>query len=327
MKECRDNLIPRIRLRLNDLKSSLDLIEVYEIYRTYVNKFFPNGRPEPQFFDQIRCPICSAQEAVELLRLDNIEYSTCQKCKAVYTPLMLKNELLKEMYESGVYQQYFSKLTLKGQTIRKEVLEKRKFNQINSLFSKPGRLLDVGCGSGSFLNICRQNGWSVIGVDPSEGAVNTARVNYKVEVEQVFFEDYELKDKFDCIVFFGLEHLQDPRLSLQKAVTALNTNGVVFIEVPSSECFLMKYLEKFPFPATRYIEAARHYLFFSRTTLKYLAREFKLDIEMIETNGLDLDTILLDHPLETISEEILNMQETLNSLLLGDHFRVAFRKT
>ena len=58
-----------------------------------------------------------------------------------------------------------------------------------------------------------------------------------------------------------------------------------------------------------------------------MCAEFGICLEMIETNGLDIDTVLLGEPIDSYSEKILNIQEVLNSCLLGDHFRVAFRKS
>ena len=67
--------------------------------------------------------------------------------------------------------------------------------------------------------------------------------------------------------------------------------------------------------------------FFSTKTFDYICDRFGFSIEMIETNGLDIETILLDDDVDSFGEKILNVQEILNTLLLGDHFRVAFRKT
>ena len=47
---------------------------------------------------------------------------------------------------------------------------------------------------------------------------------------------------------------------------------------------------------------------------------------LIETNGLDLQTILLEEFNPKVTEKIVNMQDTLNDLLLGDHYRVFFKK-
>ena len=46
----------------------------------------------------------------------------------------------------------------------------------------------------------------------------------------------------------------------------------------------------------------------------------------METNGLDIQTILLEEFENEITDKIINIQDTLNDLLLGDHYRVFIRK-
>jgi hypothetical protein len=114
--------------------------------------------------------------------------------------------------------------------------------------------------------------------------------------------------------------------ALKRAPSILKTDGIVIFEVPSADGLLMNYVRKYPFEATRFIEAGRHYLFFSKDTIDYICKECGFKVEYMETNGLDLDTILLDKSTDNIVEEILNIQEIINSMLMGDHYRVVLRK-
>ena len=51
-----------------------------------------------------------------------------------------------------------------------------------------------------------------------------------------------------------------------------------------------------------------------------------LVVENIETNGLDIQTIILEEFEEALTNKLINMQDILNDLLLGDHYRVFLRK-
>jgi SAM-dependent methyltransferase len=318
--------IERIRLTLKDLKSSTALKEIYWLYRSYLDKFFVEGAPITEYFVLVSCPICKSSSTEKKLILDNISYEECTNCRAIYTPMMLRDDVLKEMYRSGEYQKYFRKLVLSSQEIRRNVLERRKCQQISSCFKQAGRLLDVGCGSGSFLSVCGEYGWEISGVDPSEGAVKSAKERYGIDIWKGVFEEYDQEERFDCITFFGIEHLQDPMQALRRTTTLLEPNGIVMFEAPSADSFLLDYVIRFPFEITRFIEAGRHYLFFSQATIGYICKSYGFDIEYIETNGLDIETILLGKNAEAACDQILNMQEALNSKLLGDHYRVVLRK-
>ena len=48
--------------------------------------------------------------------------------------------------------------------------------------------------------------------------------------------------------------------------------------------------------------------------------------EGIESNGLDIQTILLEEFDANITEKIINIQDILNDLMLGDHLRVFLKK-
>lgn len=63
-----------------------------------------------------------------------------------------------------------------------------------------GRLLDVGCGNGMFLDRMRQLGWDVTGVEPDGAAVRVAREKLGLEVIEGSREDAGLPDRyFDAV--------------------------------------------------------------------------------------------------------------------------------
>ena len=66
--------------------------------------------------------------------------------------------------------------------------------------------------------------------------------------------------------------------------------------------------------------------FFSKKVITQIAEKFNFKIEYLETNGLDIQTILLEEFENKITDKIINIQDTLNDLLLGDHYRVFIRK-
>lgn len=320
--------IDRIHLNLFDLKSKKSLIEIYELYKNELRQYFDkDGKPIDKYFEKKSCPICESDNFSVKAESDNFVYNQCSNCEAIYNRTMLKNEVLMEMYKSGIYLDYFKKLVVHGDKLRKEKLELRKVKQISSFFESPGRVLDVGCGSGSLLKVCQENGWDVHGIDPSDSAVQIAKEKYDLDIHHGYFENFESEEKFDCIVFIGLEHLQNPMGGLEKASKLLKKNGIIFFEGPSADCFLMEYMSQFPFHATRYFESARHYLFFSKRCVEVMCEKFNLELAHIESNGLDFQTIILEEFDDEITNKLLNMQEVLNSMLLGDHYRVFLRKT
>ncbi|MHB8511328.1 MAG: class I SAM-dependent methyltransferase [Actinomycetota bacterium] len=100
----------------------------------------------------------------------------------------------------------------------------------------PGRLLDVGCGTGAFLERMRDRGWSVIGIEPDSTAAESARAR-GLDVRCTGIEDAELEDhSFDAITMSHvIEHVSDPVETLRRCNTLLSTNGRLVIVTPNSK--------------------------------------------------------------------------------------------
>jgi 2-polyprenyl-3-methyl-5-hydroxy-6-metoxy-1,4-benzoquinol methylase len=102
----------------------------------------------------------------------------------------------------------------------------------------PGRLLDVGCGSGALAATFARHGWSVAGVEPSAEAADRARAA-GIEVHTGTLDDAPWAGPtFDAIVFnHSLEHVPDPLASLRQAAALLRDGGTLAVAVPNFGCW------------------------------------------------------------------------------------------
>lgn len=315
----------KIKLNLFDLKSKKDLLSVRKFFSKSILHWFNNDlSPKKKYFRKISCPLCGEKESNLAFNIENFSYHVCASCNSIYTNPHLKDGILESLYRDGTYQVYQNSLVKSGSKIRKGVLEKRKFNQISSLVNKKNpRILDVGCGRGTFLEICEKQNWISEGVETS-GIVSN---NKNIKIYNDDFNTMIFEKKYDVITFWGvLEHMFDPIFAIKKAKNLLNENGLISFEVPSSDSFLGEYLKKYSFLPTRYIESARHNIFFSKKIINQISKKFNLEIKKIESNGLDIQTILLEEFDKKTTDKILNIQDILNDLLLGDHYRVFLKK-
>jgi 2-polyprenyl-3-methyl-5-hydroxy-6-metoxy-1,4-benzoquinol methylase len=101
----------------------------------------------------------------------------------------------------------------------------------------PGsRVLDVGCGSGSFLESAMAAGWDVAGVDPDEKAVANAKAR-GLNVRQGSIEVYANEsESFDAITLSHvIEHIHDPAAFLREVFLRLKPGGILYLETPNIE--------------------------------------------------------------------------------------------
>lgn len=94
----------------------------------------------------------------------------------------------------------------------------------------PARWLDIGCGSGEFLEECRHGGYDVEGVELSIRSANEAR---RVGI-QVHGDLADVQGLLDVVsMWHVLEHMQEPRETLQSVRSLLRPDGVLCIRVPN----------------------------------------------------------------------------------------------
>ncbi|MBI4085301.1 MAG: class I SAM-dependent methyltransferase [Candidatus Liptonbacteria bacterium] len=131
---------------------------------------------------------------------------------------------------------------------------------------KGARILDIGCGSGEFLALCRDEGYSVYGLEINQGLVNKVKEN-DIECFFGYLSDFvsEFKRKniesFDVVTFFEvMEHLIDPIGFLKDANSILKPSGAVVFSVPFRErSEIFKMIDYPPGHLTRWNAAALSY--------------------------------------------------------------------
>lgn len=109
----------------------------------------------------------------------------------------------------------------------------------------PGRLLDVGCWTGSFLDAARHRGWDPIGVEPARWACERANER-GLTVLRGHLGEMELPalaSSFRAVVACDvLEHLADPGAAVAAMFEMLEPGGVLFVTVPDAGSRLARVL-------------------------------------------------------------------------------------
>lgn len=99
----------------------------------------------------------------------------------------------------------------------------------------PGRLLDVGCSAGFFLEAARYAGWTVQGVELSADAAALARERLGLDVFVGELADAPLAPvSFDAVTLWDVvEHVRDPAAMLRDARTLLRPGGTLALSTPN----------------------------------------------------------------------------------------------
>jgi SAM-dependent methyltransferase len=152
----------------------------------------------------------------------------CVKCGLIYINPRQEGKELLSSYINMADDLYVQEE--KGRRISSRVILK-KLNRLK----KRGRILDVGCATGFFLDEAKGLGWEVYGVELSKWAVSYARDKFDIEVFEGELKDAHFQDSyFDVVVLKdSIEHLIDPKATLNEIRRILKQDGILYINTPN----------------------------------------------------------------------------------------------
>lgn len=118
-----------------------------------------------------------------------------------------------------------------------------------------GKVIDVGCGDGQFLNSAKQLGWSTLGIEMDPEAVRVVRASGHDVIQGSYEALADFDNKIDCVVCSHvLEHVHDPKSLLLAISRALKVGGTALISLPNAGSVVLHTLRE----NWRGLEAPRH---------------------------------------------------------------------
>ena len=113
---------------------------------------------------------------------------------------------------------------------------KRRFDSTFQ-FVAGKRIIDYGCGSGDFLRLVKDYCTSVCGIELQESyvnALNSVGIPCKSSLDQLDNKSIDI-----CVSFHVIEHLPNPIQTLTELKEKIVSGGMILIEVPHANDFLL----------------------------------------------------------------------------------------
>lgn len=243
----------------------------------------------PDFeWDETACPLCAHQHTALLIEGPDCRANgtglwfaivQCQACGLCFTNPRPSVEAIDQFYPDS-YEPHCTP----SHRVRSWKRPARKFRWKGDLrkvlpWHGQRRLLDFGCGGGSFLARMFQQGWNVTGLDVSNRAVRRIRAELGLQVLRGTLPHADLRPaSFDVITMWqSLEHVHAPLETVREAFRLLVPGGKLVVAVPN--------IDSLPFCWFRRewigLDLPRHLTHFSPWTLTLMLQRAGFQVEPI----------------------------------------------
>jgi len=202
------------------------------------------GKIHTHMVERVNCPVCNIDDSTYVFSKAGFDFVKCRHCTLLHVNPQLRPGMQDEIYKSSKMADHWIKLQQKNseQSWNAEKKFMPALQELKRLQPKGGRLLDVGCSIGQFLNLARGEGWNVEGVELNGDACEVARQSYDLRVHNKKLEEVGFsQSSFDVITLWGVfEHLPDPNGMLQSVCRILKPGGLVLFFVPNGHSLIIR---------------------------------------------------------------------------------------
>lgn len=233
------------------------------------------------------CPLCESDCLSDLyFNVNGYTITRCQSCRLVFVREQITVHELIEYYNQSDGQDFIYADPENVSNLNYYFLKLRELLEKNI---PQGRILDIGCSAGYFLDV--MDGWERYGIEIPSMWAKMARKKYGDNIHVGTLEDSNYPAEFFDVITLQdtFDHLTNPLESLELCHRILKPHGRIVIKVHNIECLYAR-LSRRNFYA---IIPPSHLFYFSKDTLK-LALEKKgyaLDVSTFIGHTLFLKTI------------------------------------
>jgi 2-polyprenyl-3-methyl-5-hydroxy-6-metoxy-1,4-benzoquinol methylase len=248
----------------------------------------------------MRCPICDVPSPKQFLvapdhfhgRTTPYTLLQCANCGVVWLDAPPAPEVMGEHYGAD----YDRAISSTG-----EATVERWRGRCETLaeYKTGGRILDLGCSSGSFLSAMPREKWELYGIEMSQEVAERAKARCGANVfvgdilDAPFPEEHF--DAITCIHVF--EHIYKPKEVLEKVAKWLKPGGIFYTLMPNIDSAAFRFFKSYWYA----LELPRHLFHFSPKSLSYVANKVGLKVLSLKTER----EVFFEHSARYVFNDVL----------------------
>jgi SAM-dependent methyltransferase len=240
------------------------------------------------------CALCGGHEFVPGLRARDFHYgnpgeytqSQCTGCGLAFLDPMYNEAELAAFYPKNYYA-FGDRFPIANPTysFKQKIWRlagRREYPTKDPKFARPGKMLDVGCGSGWFLSQMRDQGWHVTGVEPNAAAAEFGRREKGLNIFAGSLLQAKFPDRcFDYVrMNHSLEHIEHPNQVLDEAYRVLADDGKLMVGVPNRDSFNARVFGRY----WHHLALPVHTFSYSVRTLSRMLGKHRFQVRKVEFN-------------------------------------------
>lgn len=229
-------------------------------------------------FVEASCDICGGSETIELMRLQTGAYHQCKRCGLVYVhPMPINYEEQNDHAYANTLERYVDKVRTKRKRYRRKL---KRFSR----YRQTGNFLEIGCNAGSFLDVAREVGWSVKGLDICVAAATYAREQLGLDVFTGTVEQAGYPDNFFDVIFTCsvLEHVRHPLSMLTECIRILRPGGIFYANTVNWDSYTRRLLGVH----WKYLDVCAHIHLYTPANIRTLCHRAGFESAIIWSTGV-----------------------------------------
>lgn len=181
--------------------------------------------------EDVVCPVCGTAPKPFAVDYQGFQLCRCPSCGLQFlSPRPTFEQLADKVYNETYHAEPDAPAELSEAS---GYQFERQYKTLEALLGHKGKILDVGCGNGTFLRFGQPRGWEAFGCDIALSPYVRDTTSFPLWEGRLLEIDFG-GARFDAIRFnHVLEHTQNPLAELERSRALLNPGGVVFISVPN----------------------------------------------------------------------------------------------
>lgn len=222
-----------------------------------------------------RCFLCDSDDSsfAPFSGKNGYKIVRCGKCGLIFVNPRDDQNVISSQYEEDMT----SPISYYQSTVNADTVNfNRKLSLIENKLPK-GKLLDIGCSVGTFLEIAAKKGWSVTGLEANKKACEICR-NKGLKMYEGFFTDELIqslkRENFNLVCMFdSIEHFPNPLETLKLVSGLMPKNSFLALSTPNIESLLGKMFQ---------IKPKEHLFYFSCDSLKKALEQSGFKVEFVK---------------------------------------------